>query len=535
MDAGREPALFTSEEFRVGEAKAHRDVPPEPMMTDDWDAPVPFDRTADLPIFPVDALPDWLQQFVAEEATATQTPPDLAGMTALGVVAASVASKVEIQVKPGYTEPLNLFLVTVLAPGNRKSSVFAKMIRPIQEFEADEHKRLGPDVQAELSLLNIIEGELRKAERDAVQAPEKERADRKQRAQELAQEFYGTPQPVLPRFICDDCTPEKLAALLHEQGGTMAVFSPEGDVFEIMAGRYSKNAKPNFGIFMKGHAGDGIYVDRIGRASEFVARPTLTVALTVQPDVIHQLSHKPGFRGRGLLARFLYALPPSPLGCRDIRPRPVTDDAWEEYCLGVRYLLRLPPGTDDQGNRRRLVLGLKEEADRALAGWEAWIEPQLVPTGALGSITDWGAKLFGATARIAGLLHLAENAARPDEWGANVGVHTVEAAIRIAKYLIPHSLAAHSIMGADETVEGARHLVRWLTDHGELIVTKRDLFTSNRGRFQRVAAIEPCLQLLEEHGYVRPLDMPTRGPGRRPSQRYAVNPSMLAHNAHKSA
>ena len=27
---------------------------------------------------------------------------------------------------------------------------------------------------------------------------------------------------------------------------------------------------------------------------------------------------QPGFRGRGLLGRFLYLLPPSPLGCRNL-------------------------------------------------------------------------------------------------------------------------------------------------------------------------------------------------------------------------
>jgi hypothetical protein len=49
---------------------------------------------------------------------------------------------------------------------------------------------------------------------------------------------------------------------------------------------------------------------------EYVKQPAVTVALTMQPDVLVRLMDTPGFRGRGLLGRFLYAMPPSLLGRR---------------------------------------------------------------------------------------------------------------------------------------------------------------------------------------------------------------------------
>jgi hypothetical protein len=42
-----------------------------------------------------------------------------------------------------------------------------------------------------------------------------------------------------------------------------------------------------------------------------VQRPCLTIGLTVQPEILQGLAGRPGFRGRGLLARFLYSLPAS--------------------------------------------------------------------------------------------------------------------------------------------------------------------------------------------------------------------------------
>jgi hypothetical protein len=57
-------------------------------------------------------------------------------------------------------------------------------------------------------------------------------------------------------------------------------------------------------------------VDRVNRPAEYVKQPAVTVALTMQPDVLAGLMDTPGFRGRGLLGRFLYASPTSLLGRR---------------------------------------------------------------------------------------------------------------------------------------------------------------------------------------------------------------------------
>ena len=117
--------------------------------------------------------------------------------------------------------------------------------------------------------------------------------------------------PPVPRWLVDDATPEALAGLLATYG-RIALLSPEGDVFDQMAGRYNQAAGPNLGVYLKGHAGDLLKVDRRGRPPEYVERPCLTIGLTVQPEVLRGLAGRPGFGGRGLLARFLYSLPRQP-------------------------------------------------------------------------------------------------------------------------------------------------------------------------------------------------------------------------------
>src|SRR5712671_5899344 len=102
-------------------------------------------------------------------------------------------------------------------------------------------------------------------------------------------------------------------------------------------------------VYLKGHAGETLRVDRVGRAPEFVKTPALTVGLAVQPEVICGLAEKPGFRGRGLLGRFFYAMPVSLLGRRDIDAPPVSEEVRKGYHTNITALLNLPVGTEENG------------------------------------------------------------------------------------------------------------------------------------------------------------------------------------------
>src|SRR5207253_6873621 len=86
----------------------------------------------------------------------------------------------------------------------------------------------------------------------------------------LARELEAIRVLAPPRLLADDCSPEKLAGLMRDNAGRIAVISPEGDLFDLMAGRYSASGAPNLGVCLKAHAGDSIRVDRVHRASEYI-------------------------------------------------------------------------------------------------------------------------------------------------------------------------------------------------------------------------------------------------------------------------
>ena len=70
-------------------------------------------------------------------------------------------------------------------------------------------------------------------------------------------------------------------------------------------------------------------------------------------------------------------------------------------------------------------------------------------------------------------------------------------------------------MGADTTVTGARRVWEWLVLIKLSEISKRDAFNANRGNFDTVDHLQPCLDLLERHYLIRPRNQQVEGRRRR--------------------
>jgi replicative DNA helicase len=488
-----------------------------------WEPPVPFGSGGAVPAFPVEVLPGWLGEYVAGVATATQTPPDLAGMLALAVLATVAAGAVEVEPRAGWREPLCLFVAVGMDAGSRKSSVFTALTCPVAEFEREQAAAALPAITETAVLRRIADQAAATAEAAAGKASASQQEEARAEAIARAAEAANITVPPLPRWLVDDATPEALAGLLATYG-RIALLSPEGDVFDQMAGRYNQSAGPNLGVYLKGHAGDLLNVDRRGRPPEYVERPCLTIGLAVQPEVLRGLAGRPGFGGRGLLARFLYSLPASLVGRRQSGAPSVPPAVADGYALELQALaVSLSAPAADEGPA---VLTLDQEASELLLRFERDLEPRLAAgSGDLAQLAGWAAKLAGATCRLAALLHLAKHLR--DGWARPIGPDTFAAAVQLAGYLVEHARAVFDLMGADPRVEDARWLLDWISRSGRSQFTRRDAhLAAPRGRFPKATNLDPALALLEEHGYLRRVDADPSGPkgGRPPSPRFLVNP-----------
>lgn len=492
-------------------AKNAQPVTVESLSKTEWQDIEPFDKV-DLPEFPTHVLPDVLRDWVEAQSVTHQAPADLAGLLALAVCSATISRRVVVQPRPDWTEPVNLYVAVLLDPANRKSSVFREAVAPLAAIEDEEIERERTSVARKQSERRQAVGRLKKLE-DAVSKSGD--LNKRNAAGDLAEELATWPEADLPRRLVDDATSEQLGVLLQAQGGRIASMSCEGGVFDLMSGLYSRNGACNFQVYLVGHSGDDLIVDRVTRKNLRVERPALTCAYAMQPEVIKGLAQKSTFRGRGLLARFLYAAPRSLIGEREIDPQKAPSEVLDAYAVLIRSL-------DAKSAAANFRLTFSSAAAALLKNWRGEVERMLGDGGAMEAMKDWGGKLAGETVRLAAVLHCAEF-----DLDLEIGEGTLAAAISIARYLIPHAEAVFTLMSATDDAadnEAALYILRWIKRHGKSEFSKRDAQQHGRRRFPSADAIDEPLGELTRRGYIRLKPTKSSGPGRPSSPVYEVNP-----------
>jgi len=418
-----------------------------------------------------------------------------------------------------WKEPVNLYVLVVAEPGERKSAVLSHLSEPIREIEQIAQEAARPEIERAEVQAKVLER--RKAALIEAVAKGKEPGAQAE-LDEVAEQIAAHTVPAIPRYIVGDITTEQLENLLAAQGGRLAMLSAEGGVFEVMAGRYTGGV-PNLDAYLKAHAGDDLLVDRAYRTAR-VRMPALTAGIMVQPAVLSGLMAKPTLHGTGFLARWLYAMPTSLVGTRLARTPSVAPHLRAAYHTGVKALMGLEPAYTRDGAAVPHTIVCSNGAADLFEQHHTRFERELGRGGGAEHIRSWGSKWLGAVARIAALLHLADTRS---VGSGPIPLPTAERAFALGDYFLAHASAAFDAMGANPEIEAAKRVLQWVRDTRADTFTKRQVFNSIRRSsiFPTANTLDAPLALLEAHGYVRPLDEGKRTVG-RPSATWLVNPNI---------
>jgi hypothetical protein len=507
---------------------------------DEWPEPVSLDPPAP-PAFPVEVLSRRLRGWVEAVAVAYQTPGDLPALAVLGGIAAAVQGWVRVRITVDWVEEVCLYSACILPSGERKTPVLREASLPLERWERQACERERERVLYLGEKRKLLERRLTSArDQAAKENDEPDRIAREHDVYQLAAELEELEQPVLPRLLADDTTPEALTSLLADHG-RMAVISAEGGLFEILAGLYSD--RPNLDTVLKAYCCEPIRVDRKSRPPEHIARPALTLVLAVQPAVLEHLHAREQLRGRGLLARFIYAVPKTALGHRDLEPPPIPDTVRADYAKRLTKLVEAAAKTaqsakpepdteitdiaDLAADDDVLELTLAPKAKETLRSFRAALEPRLDPdTGDLFGAADWAGKLAGTCTRIAALLHL-YNRGWHKGTSTPIDANTMTSAVAIAQYLIPHALIALGLTGPRAaSTTPARAILSWIRRQQPSSFKASDaLDRLSRSQFPDMSTVNAALLQLEQLGWIRKRpDPPRQGSGRSASPTYDINP-----------
>lgn len=473
------------------------------------------------PEIPATLLPGWVGDMAAAVSAWSQTPQAMATMFSVSVLAAVLQRRVEIAPwNDEYREPLSLWTLTTGASGTRKTAVIDALARPLIRWEKLERDRMRSEIARAWAAREVTNKRIEKLKMDGAKAESAEKrqliqAEIQREREEMPAEIYA------PRIFTGDITGERLQQLLVEQDERMTVLTDEAGIFGIMAGQYS-GGTASLDVFLQGHSGTAMRVDRAGRLAH-LDRPALSFGLALQPGMLMDAAKSGRFRDSGLLARFLYAIPKSNVGERDVRTHRTLPadirDAWERNLFALLDGQQRPVGAPK-------ILPLDDAARERWLEFSEYVERRQGDGGCWAHMTDWTSKLPGAAARISALLELAVRGLSADA----VGDDSMRRSLDLCRLLALHAEAAFRLMGTVDAEGDALALLRWIEANRLTEFTRHEAHKAMEGRFRTVARLLSAIRTLQEWSALSP-ERQRRNPRARSTAFYLVSPRLFVDDS----
>ena len=366
--------------------------------------------------FPMDDLPDgWMKEFVQAVAASVQVSPDMVAVPLLATLCVPLQNRFVVRVDSSYTEPLCLYTLTIARPSERKSAITHILEAPLWEWQ---------------KIMN----------------------------DDLAEDQKPT------TLYVTDATPEKLAKLMTENKGAIALISDEPDALAVAAGlRYGKSR--NLGLMLQAWSAGHLMIQRATNDQRIsIDRAVMSVAVMSQPSFVEALMKDGEMSNRGFMQRFLYAKPLSQVGNRSFIKPGIPEHLINEYYGFMQEMLRL--NTDSLRELR-----IAPEAEERVTELFDAIEQSI---GQEKTLEGWHGKLFGQCMRIAGVLHCVKWGKKAEEHA--IDLETIESVFSLAVYFQSHARVVFTDVDKPEYVEDARELYRRMKESGKTEFTKSDLY-----------------------------------------------------------
>lgn len=462
--------------------------------------------------FPVEVLPQLMAAAVCEVADAVMVDPAIPGQAALTAVSGLLGAKLEVVILETWHTHCNLYFCTVADSADGKSPGSLMFWEPLHRREATvqaeaEAARLKARVL--LPILNSKLDEMLKGSKDG-----DDPAGMIALTAEIAEHEKALRRKA--RVVVDDVTPEQLAAIMADNDGVIIAINDEGTMIAHLLGMYSK--APNVGVWLKSWGGDLLVVDRKGSGftpgtAIQIKNPRMTFGGSVQPTVVADMGSKSNLEDRGALGRVLFAWPQSKAGTRMLqghRPKPYTAvPAWNAHLLSM---------VDD--TQRQVVFSTA--AQGVFTAWHDKVEAGLNPAGLYADLKTFAPKIRESVARLAGLFARIDGA-------AVVTADHVSRATTLGDYYLAHAKAVVESWASGQKGV-ALNLLKKIGANRTTSFTRRD--ATRMVRNVEPAVMTDALELLAEHGYLKPADPKVRfgdGVARRGTKSpvISVNPMLF--------
>lgn len=333
------------------------------------------------PIFPFDALPEWLQDVVSECAQSYGTPPEVWAMAFLSGISAAAGKRFKL-INRNYANYPQIWLMVVGASGTGKSDPFRIAFEPLKQCDDDAYLVYRESVK------------------------EWEACDKQGE------------KPRWEQLLINDTTPEALYAALQYAENGLTLYRDELSGFFDDIGRYNRSGE--IGHYLSIFSNDTFSVNRKNDEPLLIRKPLLNIVGTVQPGVLEGIFSKNNAETSGFMQRFLFLFPEFPE--RGYNPDPINPNILKNYHNLVQSILSVT----DTGETR-----LSSDAEECYAEYFRQCEKKRVK-----SDDFWASVYSKAEIQALRLALLVKIARLPEVPTPDVEIDDVKCAIGITDFCI---------------------------------------------------------------------------------------------------
>lgn len=512
-------------------AKAAADPPPTPAFEG---PPRPIEAAlAPVPKLDPAMIPEpfraWLLD-VADRASLAVEYPAVAAIVAVGGV---VGRRMVIKPKrfDGWLVAPNVWGAAVGKPGVMKTHAAEEGLKPLHRLAAEARERHEATIKAHNATLMVLDAQM-----DAKKAELKKQAKTgtpavilERTAAEIAAMSEAQEPPKAKRYIVNDATVEKLGELLAENPNGLTVFRDELIGFLRSMDKQGHENDRQFYLEAWNGLSHGYTYDRIGRGTVFIPNVTLSLFGGIQPGPLARYIRgaSGGDEADGLVQRFqLMVYPDTPeFNGVDRYPDSVAKgrafdvfqalDRLDPIALGL-------PLNDDKGVH---YVSFDDEAQEFFNGWYADLEGRCRSGSEDGRFLAHLSKYRSLMPSLALIFHAIENHAATAL--GPVPLRTAAMAAAWCDFLEAHARRIYQA-ALDGDPEAAVNLANRIRQSLPNPFTCRQVAQKGWSGLGSVEEARRAVDILEDRGWVRIVEVPPGPLGGRASEQVWINPDLLA-------
>lgn len=445
-------------------------------------------------------FPSHLVELIDYLEKKTHAPIALIIGTLLGMLSTAFQHLLRVERPGGNAQPVGLNVMTLAATGERKTTIFNLLRKPIDEFSTKERTRLGRLqllFEEQMSEWTWQKQSLRRKLGQAGEAEDVGPYDLI--LNRLRQHELKKPRkPKGFKLVVQDATPQAIKQMLDEYFPTTSIVGSEGGVL------LNSSLFQDLPLLNAFFGGESIDVERKNQKSVHIDEPLVTIVTAVQWEVLSAYieKHADLFQHSGFSARFLIAESPSNQGNRfsvDDSPRtPLT-----MYEQRLEYALNMLTMPDDaQQLPSPYVMRYSRSSAAVFMNYTREIERQLGPGGLYADVRGAAGKSAEIASRISALLQFYENGV------SEINIANAERGVQLARVYLGEQ---KRLFGANQeqrqNEKDAEDMDIWLHQRAQLngadpLIAQIELLRFGPNRLRKKHRRDAALAVLRMQGRI---------------------------------